>query len=386
MKNSPARPRTLVLAEWYLPGWKGGGPIRSLANLVAAMGDRFEFLIITQDRDHGDTAPFDSVVFDEWTKVGGASVLYGTPVSLKWRKLGRTIRETAPDLVVLTGLFSILTIRYLFLRKLRRIDRTPTVILPQGQFDTDALALKSLKKRAFIRFAKIIGLTNGVDWQATTAAEAERVQIVFPGANPYIASDLPAKPPQQPWPIPEKGPGSCSFVSIARISPMKNLPFLVERLSTLTGEVELTLYGHREAEEWSRVERAIGSLPDHVRVAYGGALRHDEVSDALAQSHFSVLPTLGENFGHAIYESMQGGRPAVISDRTPWRNLTGEGAGWDLALEDTDLWVETLQRCIDMDEAEYRELAHSTHAFAVRWFAESDLDEQQAEVFKRLLG
>ena len=386
MSTPATRPRILVLAEWYVPGWKAGGPIRSLVNLVAALGDRFEFRIITQDRDHGDTKPFDGVAFDEWTEVGDASVFYGRPATLRWRSLGRIIQETAPDLVVLTGLFPLLTIRYLFLRRLRRIVQTPAVILPQGQFDTDALALKSLKKRAFIRFARIRGLTRGVDWQATTAAEAERVRSVFPGTSPYVASDLPAKPLPQPWPLPRKEPGACSFVSIARISPMKNLPFIVERLSTLTGEVELTLYGHREAEEWSRVERVIGSLPDHIRVAYGGVPQHDEVNDALAQCHFSVLPTLGENFGHAIYESLQGGRPAVISDRTPWRNLAAEGAGWDLALEDTDSWVETLQHCVDMDQAEYGELAYRSHAFAVRWFAESKIDRQQAEVFDRLLG
>jgi glycosyltransferase involved in cell wall biosynthesis len=386
MNTPTTRPRILVLAEWYLPGWKAGGPIRSLANLVAALSDRFEIRIITQDRDHGDTKPFDGVVFDEWTEVGEAAVFYGRPATLKWRSLRRIIRETAPDLVVLTGLFSILTIRYLFLRRLRRIDPTPAVILPQGQFDTDALALKSVKKRVFIRLAKIIGLTNGVDWQATTPAEAKRVRAVFPGTHPYVASDLPAKPPPQPLPVLPKQAGSCSLVSLARISPMKNLPFIVERLSTLHGEVELTLYGHREAEEWSRVDTVIGSLPANVRVTYGGVLQHNEVSDALAQSHFSVLPTLGENFGHAIYESLCAGRPAVISDRTPWRNLTAEGAGWDLALEDPESWGQTLQHCVDMDEAAYRELVDSTHAFAVRWFAESDLDQQQADVFDQLLG
>ena len=34
-----------------------------------------------------------------------------------------------------------------------------------------------------------------------------------------------------------------------------------------------------------------------------------------------LLPTGGENFGHAIFEALSCGVPALISDRTPWRDL-----------------------------------------------------------------
>jgi hypothetical protein len=52
----------LVLVGTYLPGYKAGGPLRSIANLVATLGLEFHFRIVTLDRDLGDKLPFLSVL------------------------------------------------------------------------------------------------------------------------------------------------------------------------------------------------------------------------------------------------------------------------------------------------------------------------------------
>jgi hypothetical protein len=48
------RPVVLVLMEFYLPGYKSGGPLRAISGLTEALGDEFDFMIITSDRDVGD--------------------------------------------------------------------------------------------------------------------------------------------------------------------------------------------------------------------------------------------------------------------------------------------------------------------------------------------
>lgn len=35
--------KILTLADYYLPGYKAGGPIRTLANMVDMLGDEFKF-------------------------------------------------------------------------------------------------------------------------------------------------------------------------------------------------------------------------------------------------------------------------------------------------------------------------------------------------------
>ena len=51
--------RILTFVDYYLPGYKAGGPIRTIANMVSQLGGEFEFLIVTRERDFLDTVPYD---------------------------------------------------------------------------------------------------------------------------------------------------------------------------------------------------------------------------------------------------------------------------------------------------------------------------------------
>ena len=50
--------KILIVMGRYLPGYKDGGPVRSIKNLVDRLGTEYEFYILTVDRDHGDTEPY----------------------------------------------------------------------------------------------------------------------------------------------------------------------------------------------------------------------------------------------------------------------------------------------------------------------------------------
>jgi glycosyltransferase involved in cell wall biosynthesis len=41
-----------------------------------------------------------------------------------------------------------------------------------------------------------------------------------------------------------------------------------------------------------------------------------------------VLPTLGENVGHVIAESLSASCPVICSDETPWTDLLGREEEW----------------------------------------------------------
>jgi len=49
--------RILILTDYYLPGYKGGGPMRTLSTMVDRLGDEYRFRVLTRDRDLGDTEP-----------------------------------------------------------------------------------------------------------------------------------------------------------------------------------------------------------------------------------------------------------------------------------------------------------------------------------------
>lgn len=378
------RPRVFVVVDYYIPGFKSGGPLRTIANMVDRLGDQFDFRIFTRDRDATDTAPYPGVPADTWTAVGGAQVWYAGPEGYTAGGLRRRVGEAAPDLLYLNSFFSPLTAQALAMRRLGLIPHCPIVLAPRGQLSPGALSLKAPKKRAFIALARAVGLYRGLTWQASAQLEADEVRAVMGAVPLVVAPDIPA-PLGQPAPQAGKCPGALRLVFLSRIAEKKNLHLLLELLPRLRGAVELQIYGPvREPAYWARCEALIAALPPHVRATYCGSVEHAAVAAALAAAHVFALPTLGENFGHAILEALAAGRPALISDQTPWRGLEASGAGWDLPLAEAP-WLAALQRLVDMGQEEYDRWSRGAHRHAARFVAAPAVVEATAALFTHAL-
>src|SRR5205085_10854598 len=78
-----------------------------------------------------------------------------------------------------------------------------------------------------------------------------------------------------------------------------------------------------------------------------------EVQAVLADYHALILPTSGENFGHAIYECLSVGRPAIISDKTPWSDIQAKKAGFVFSLDNEEDVKMIIQKLYEMEQAEY---------------------------------
>ena len=61
------RRKILVFADWYEPGFKAGGPIRSCVNFVRYMREDYLLYVFTTDRDLGSTAPYEGIRTDVWS-------------------------------------------------------------------------------------------------------------------------------------------------------------------------------------------------------------------------------------------------------------------------------------------------------------------------------
>jgi hypothetical protein len=91
MKN---RPCILVLTGCYLPGFRGGGPLRTIFNAVSSLHGDFDFHILTADRDLGDAAPYPGIGGAVWHTVGHARVRYLSPAEQRPADLWRVIAQT----------------------------------------------------------------------------------------------------------------------------------------------------------------------------------------------------------------------------------------------------------------------------------------------------
>jgi len=137
---------------------------------------------------------------------------------------------------------------------------------------------------------------------------------------------------------------------------------------------------------WRQCRSLMARMPRNVEVTYRGPVAQEDVIETISRYQFFVLPTLGENYGHTIVEALFAGRPVVIGDKTPWRGLAAEGAGWDIALDEPERWRRVLQGCVGMNEETYRGLVLSVGEFARAWAASSGAGEQNVALFRDALS
>ncbi len=354
--GADGRVRVLVMAEYYLPGYHGGGPIRTLSSLVACLGDRFDFSVITSDRDLGASEPYPDVEAGRWTPVGLARVLYCAPADSSIGALRRRLAQTPFDVLYLNSCWSPrFTLAPLLLRRFGLIPSRPVVLASRGEFAPGALAVKRTKKRLFLALARIAGLYHGLIWQASSEVEAAQIRSTIPSARDVRVAPNPTPAPSaSAWDRTPKAPGTLRIVWLGRIATNKNLLGALRSLRHVSRPVRYDIYGpFEDAAYWEECERAIAALPAHVKVEAHGSV-HPEAVAALMQSHdLLLLPTHGENFGQAIFEALSNGCPVLISDRTPWQGLEERRAGWALPVEDEAGFARVIDACAGMSEEEH---------------------------------
>lgn len=385
-------PKVLFFADWYLPGRNGGGAVTALANLVALLGDEFEFYVITRDRDAADAKPYANLPLDRWVPVGRAQVLYTS--DLGFRNIRRRIREVAPDVIYLGSFFSRFTIKTLSLRRLGLLPPLPLVLAPQGEFGCGALTLKRLRKWAYLELALHVGLCRNLLWHAMSELEdgqiRRKVSAKAGSANVRVAHTAPSPvllQCQADISKPEKRPGKGRFVFLSRIARNKNLQFALDLIASVPGQVDFDIYGPvDDASYWAECSERMKTLPANVSVSYFGPIPYEAVPATLAAYDFLLLPTLGENFGYVILEALSAGCPIVVSDRTPWNDLQQRGAGWSLPLEDREQWRQVLQQCVDMDQEHYQTFSLQARQYFERWASTNSARDEMIELFHSALA
>ncbi len=364
--------KVLIVAGGYLPGFRYGGPVRSLAALVERLGDKIDFNIVTSDRDLGSLHPYPGIKPDTWMQVGKAKVFYSSSRGYTPWFWQRKLSEVDPDVIYLLGFFGIGSNLVLANQRLRFLKRIPVIVAPQGEFSEAALYIKQRKKSIFLKLSKALGLHDNIFWQASAEEEQEDIfKTVGRDAKVFVAPDLVLSRGRSSRSL-TKQTGDVRFVWISRIVPKKNLDGAIRLLRCVSsGSVAIDVFGPIEdSRYWDECQGELAALPATVMFNYRGELVHDQVPDTVARYHFLFFPTHGENFGHVIAEALDQGLPVLLSDQTPWRRLEQEGVGWDMALEDTEKWSNIIARCIDMDDIEYNQMSRASQGYVDRWTEE----------------
>ena len=360
------RARVIIANGGFLPAKTYGGPVVSIDNLCSFLHEDIDFFVICTNHELGVSQKLDHIV-DGWNDRGNCKVRYFADSDVTKEKLKNVVDEINPDTIYINSLFDAMwTIPLLKIAKEKGIK---VLLAPRGQLCKNAFIGK-YKKIPYIIYLKTLGLLKNVHFQSTSEEETGTIKKYLGGTDERIhfLTNLPSLPKVE-LTHPKKEMGKASFVFFSRIVPKKNLISAIKFFEGIKGEVFFDIYGPIEDEDyWKECQSAISELPENVDVKYKGLIDHDLVFNVLSQYDAFLFPTWSENFGHVISEALFSGCPVIISDQTPWKNLSEYGAGWDIELSNLVQFRNAIERIIELDDEEEMQMRYNAKLYAKKQF------------------
>ncbi len=370
--------KIFLLYPYYYPHYKAGGPVQSIYNLAGYFRNEMDFFLISLSRDIDNTASEIPFASGSWTKgPQGESIYYTSAFSLNLiRKL---IVEVRPDVVFVNGLFNAsTTIPGVLLAKWCGVK---LIISPRGMLQAWALKQsRTLLKNTYIRFLKAL-VGRDTEWHATDELERNDIQHFFGrSAIVHVASNIPRSLAETTALGLVSGKEAIRLVFLSLINPNKNLHLVIDAVNSSQGKFILDIYGPvADQSYWDICQQRMHA--NNSAVNYKGPVVPWQVQSILKQYHFFVLPTQGENFGHAIFDALSSGVPVIISKNTPWREIDRSGAGYYIDLETSDSLSNILDQVHSLSENQYENLRHSAYAFASNFLKQKDYQKEYQFLF-----
>ncbi len=345
--------RILVVMDGYFPGKKLGGPPVSVNNFCSLMSE-YEVYIVTKDHDLNSVERYDNIS-EGWNQRDNCYVKYLSDSDYGISAFRKAVNEVKPNYIYLQSLFQSCVLPCLVIAKEENIK---VILAPRGELCKGAFR-KKYKKIPYIYCLRLFGLTRNVCFQSTSEEESEAIKKYLK-AKPdklRLLTNIPSCTDANFLPKIKKS-GSAKFIFLSRIHPKKNLLGAINFFKNISGNVTFDIYGPIEnVAYWQECETEIKALPDNIKVNYCGLVTHDKIHSTFNGYDAFVFPTFSENFGHVIAESLISQCPVIISDQTPWNDVSKYKAGFSFSLNDTSGFTDAIQSIVDSDSTEMGENA-----------------------------
>ncbi|HET9519153.1 MAG TPA: hypothetical protein VFO77_15630, partial [Actinoplanes sp.] len=187
--------KVLMTCGFFEPGYRAGGPIRSVGRIVDTIPEDIDLSVMTRDRDFGSSQPYPGLS-GTWVKRGRADVFYLDVRSLsQWWQLLKKIRANPVDLLYVNSMWALtFSVIPVVAARLGLVRASKILMAPRGELSPGALSLKARKKQLFLKVWGTLLRSMAVTWHATAELEAKEIRAVFPWAKVHIVSNQTALP------------------------------------------------------------------------------------------------------------------------------------------------------------------------------------------------
>lgn len=348
-------PSILIFTDWYVPGYKAGGPVQSVYNLAELLSKDFHVKVVTRNTDLNSNQAYPNIIPDQWVSIGKQhEVLYISQGKLGFKIIKQLIKENVNNVILINGLFSFY---FSFLPALLCVSYPvrKVFIAVRGMLHTSALSVKPLKKQLFLAFARGFGLYQKPVMLATNNEEVEEIKKSLGKVKPAIAPNIPMVY-QDLKQKEHKANPIFTLAYIGRIAPEKNPLSLIEALQSVKEPLRVVFCGgSNNASYLQTFKDQLRTLPQNIQSEYHPEMSHQDIQNLLSETDIMALPSLGENFGHAIYESLVAGVPVIIGNNTPWKQLEKNQAGIEIDPKDAKALSDAILRFMSMDATNFEQ-------------------------------
>lgn len=355
--------------------------MQSIANLVKEFHKDIEYYIFCGDTDLNG-AELENIETNKWTRFNEQTLVwYAGPEKIS-DTLVKQVELIKPDLLFIIGLFS----WHFNMVPMMFCKGTKKILSTRGMLHPGALSQKKWKKKIYLKLFKLFEYHYKVSFHATDEEEANYIRsYIGKPAQVFIAGNFPNK--ISLLPVIKKEAGKLKLISIALISPMKNILLVLEALEKVTGNIEYDIYGPIKDEDyWDLCKQQIKKLPGNISVIFHKEIEPSKIKGVLANAHVFVLPSKSENFGHAVFEALSAGRPVITSNNTPWNHLKESNAGINVSIENDIELKDAIDLFASMDGDEMGMWSEGAYNYSERMVDVEKIREGYGRMFGDRVG
>ena len=382
----------MIFSDYYYPGYRAGGALRSLYNTVKILELEKNIFILTRGYDCSTQNIYSDVELNSLIAQDNIKIIYSYKkfipdfIILLFNAYKNNVFKSKYDVVYLNSFFSPyasifpqILIFFGFI-KCRKI-----IIAPRGELNKEGLEIKGYKKRFYISFQKLFNkfLTGrNYVYHSSGCQESSSIKRIFLNSSIFecidpptiIKSDLSLYKPSK---------NILNLVFFSRIDRKKNLKYLIELLikSKFKFKVHLDIIGYiSDKEYWINCQKEIKKLPQNIYCRYLGNYSPEQIYKSIPKYDIFVFPTFGENFGHVIFESIRLGTPVLTTPYTPW-SKNENGILNTLELENHNLWLDELDEFSKIDIDKRIKLSELISESIMKSSMFNDFKKQQTKLF-----
>lgn len=329
----------IIIAPQFPPAVKGGGPIKSLYGISEMLlKSGYKHTVITRNKDLGGSP------LPEGKYVDNAIYLPKLSVSslLPFFKNSKLIWINT----IYSFRFSIIPLLTLFFTK-----KSIVLISPRGQLLQGAITNK--KKiyliifkylLLFIRHQVVIHFTNQEEKEQSLSIFNNFETICF--NNPIFGNIKSAN-------LTKNDNKNKVIGFFGRISPIKNIEFIIKLLPSLASGTVFQIHGTIEDLEYKQnLDSLIQSLNLKSRVIFFGNYNESNFIEKAKEVDVFVIPSFSENFCHVFFEAIEMHKIVIASNGLPWEEANKKVPNTIMHLEE-NTWINRINEIISMSDKTY---------------------------------